>query len=144
MKSLLVLASLALSALAQQATIVSPAAGSVLFAGNTVTVEVQQTEAATDDMQVAALIGFRACPDGDCSTFNPATDGVGPNIVFAGAFTPAHDPNQPQKGLFQDFTFQIPAGSAIGDSVFSLGHLQAVGANNVPVFNTSMVVVTVL
>lgn len=86
-------------------------------------------EAATDDMQVAALIGFRACPDGDCSTFDPATDGVGPNIVFAGAFTPAHDPNQPQKGLFQDFTFQIPAGSAIGDSVFSLGHLQAVGVS---------------
>lgn len=35
-------------------------------------------------MQVAALIGFPSCPGGDCSTFDPATDGVGPNIVFAG------------------------------------------------------------
>lgn len=42
MKSLVVLTSPPLSVLAQQATIVSPAAGSVLFAGNTVTVEVQQ------------------------------------------------------------------------------------------------------
>lgn len=86
-------------------------------------------EAATDDMQVAALIGFRSCPGGDCSTFDPATDGVGPTIVFAGAFTPAHDPNQPQKGLFQDFTFQVPEG-AFGNSVFSLGHLQAVGVSD--------------
>lgn len=80
-------------------------------------------------MQVAALIGFPSCPGGDCSTFDPATDGVGPNIVFAGAFTPAHDPNQPQEGLFQDFTLQIPANAAIGDSVFSLRHLQAVGVS---------------
>ncbi|EIW55429.1 uncharacterized protein TRAVEDRAFT_49919 [Trametes versicolor FP-101664 SS1] len=143
MKSFFVLTSLALSVLAQQATIVSPTAGSVLFAGSTVTVEVQQAEAATNDMQVAALIGFRSCPGGDCSTFDPATDGVGPNVVFAGAFTPAHDPNQPQKGLFQDFTFQIPEG-AFGNSVFSLGHLQAVGANNVPMFNMSTVVVSVV
>lgn len=42
MKSFFVLASLALSVLAQQATIVSPTPGSVLFAGSTVTVEVQQ------------------------------------------------------------------------------------------------------
>lgn len=42
MKSFFVLTSLALSVLAQQATIVSPTAGSVLLAGRTITVEVQQ------------------------------------------------------------------------------------------------------
>ncbi len=56
MQTILVLASLALSVLAQQATIVSPAAGSVLFAGNTVTVEVQQTVSSMPNLPLASRI----------------------------------------------------------------------------------------
>ncbi|KAI0674701.1 hypothetical protein C8Q78DRAFT_613235 [Trametes maxima] len=142
MKSLLLAASLALTALAQQATIVSPAPGSTITPGSEITIEVHQDGAATDDVQVAIILGFRSCPGGTCDGFDPAEDGVG-TIVYSGAFNPQHDPNQPQKGLFQDFKFQVPTDSTQGASTFSLAHLQAVGAVKVPEFNVNNIVVTV-
>ncbi|KAI0634672.1 hypothetical protein C8Q77DRAFT_646208 [Trametes polyzona] len=144
--SLLVLATLALSALAQQATIVSPAAGSTIIAGSAITIEVHQDASATDDVQISALIGFQPCQftgSADCSGFDPSTSGVG-TIVFAGDFMPARDPKHPQKGPFQDFNFTIPSSTPIGKSVFTLGHLHAVGAQKIPVFDLSTVVVNVV
>ncbi|KAI0777816.1 hypothetical protein BD413DRAFT_610111 [Trametes elegans] len=145
MKSVLALASLALSVLAQQATIVSPAANSTIAAGSEIVIEVHQDGAATDDVQVAILLGFRTCASasagGSCAGFDPAADGVG-QIVFGGAFSPAYDPAAPRKGLHQDFTFVVPSGVS-GPSALSLAHLQAVGAVKIPEFNVNHIVVNV-
>ncbi|KAI0363432.1 hypothetical protein BV20DRAFT_144836 [Pilatotrama ljubarskyi] len=141
MKSILVLAALALSALAQQAQIVSPAPGSTITAGSEVTIEVHQDEAATDDVQVAVILGIRGCPSGDCTGFDPADFGMG-TLIYHGVFDPQRDPTQPQKGLFQDFTFQVPDFLS-GSTLLSLAHLQAVGAVKIPTFNVSSIVVNV-
>ncbi|KAI8971317.1 hypothetical protein BD414DRAFT_224573 [Trametes punicea] len=141
MKSILILASLALSALAQQATIVTPAANSTVTGGSVVTIEVHQDESATDDVQVAAILGFHTCPAGDCSGLDPSEDGVG-DIIYAGAFNPARDPTQPQKGLFEDFSWSVPS-DLPGPGLLSLVHLQAVGAVKVPVFTVSSIQVTI-
>ncbi|KAH9887357.1 hypothetical protein C8Q73DRAFT_261910 [Cubamyces lactineus] len=137
MKSILVLAALALSALAQQATIVAPAAGSNITGGSVTTIEVHQDESATDDVQVAVILGFRSCTTGSCAGIDPSEDGVG-DIIYAGTFDPQRDPSQPQKGLFQDFEWSVPAGFP-GPALLSLVHLQAVGAVKVPVLSTSSI-----
>ncbi|KAI0360251.1 hypothetical protein OH77DRAFT_1393630 [Trametes cingulata] len=141
MKSIIVLAALALSALAQQAQIVSPAAGSTIAAGSEVTIEVHQDGAATDDVQVAIILGIRNCPSGDCNGFDPSEDGMG-TLLYSGLFNPQHSPTEPQKGLFQDFTVQVPD-SMSGSTLLSLAHLQAVGAVKIPIFNVSSIVVNV-
>ncbi|KAI0360252.1 hypothetical protein OH77DRAFT_1418123 [Trametes cingulata] len=140
MKSILVLAALALSALAQQAQIVSPAAGSTIAAGSEVTIEVHQDESATDDVQVAIILGISGCSS-NCDDFDPSESGMG-TILFGGVFDPQRDPSQPQKGLFQDFTFQVPDFLS-GSAVLTLAHLQAVGAVKIPTFSTSSVVINV-
>ncbi|KAL7283901.1 hypothetical protein PYCCODRAFT_320808 [Trametes coccinea BRFM310] len=141
MKTALILASLALSALAQQATIVSPAAGSTLTGGSIITIEVHQDASATDDVQVAAILGFRTCGSGDCSGIDPSEDGVG-DIIFAGAFNPQRDPTQPQKGLFQDFSWSVPS-DLPGNGLLSLVHLQAVGAVKIPELSVSSIQLTI-
>ncbi|KAI0634673.1 hypothetical protein C8Q77DRAFT_1156081 [Trametes polyzona] len=147
MQRLFVLAALSAAGLAQQAIIVSPTPGTLIGAGQQVTVAVHQDASTTNTTQGGIVIGFRSCESTgttDCSTFDPATQGVGSTIVFAGAFDPKEDPNQPQKGSFQDFTFTVPANNGIGGNVFTLGHFQTVGANNVPQLNFSTVIVNVL
>ncbi|KAI0654830.1 hypothetical protein C8Q70DRAFT_936706 [Cubamyces menziesii] len=141
MKSILVLAALALSAFAQQATIVTPTAGSNITGGSAITIEVHQDESATDDVQVAVILGFRTCPSGSCAGIDPSEDGVG-DIIYAGNFDPQRDPSQPQKGLFQDFAWAVPA-DLPGPGLLSLVHLQAVGAVKVPVLDTSSIQITI-
>ncbi|CDO72834.1 hypothetical protein BN946_scf185002.g19 [Trametes cinnabarina] len=141
MKTALVISSLALSALAQQANIVTPAAGSALTGGSVVTIAVHQDAAATDDVQVAAILGFRSCGSGGCSGIDPSQDGVG-DIIFAGAFNPQRDPTQPQKGLFQDFSWSVPD-DLPGPGLLSLVHLQAVGAVKIPELSVSSIEVNI-
>ncbi|RPD55614.1 hypothetical protein L226DRAFT_150075 [Lentinus tigrinus ALCF2SS1-7] len=140
MKTLFVLASLALSALAQQALIISPTNGSTITAGSTLVVDVHQDESATDDVQVAVVLGLAPCLTGPCGT--PGEPGVG-TILFKGEFNPQRDPSAPEKGLHQTFTVQVPQFSDQGDNILSLTHLQMVGAVKEASLQTNGIVVNV-
>ncbi|KAI0692799.1 hypothetical protein C8T65DRAFT_586310 [Cerioporus squamosus] len=126
MKTFFVLTALALSALAQQALIISPTNGSDITAGSTLVVDVHQDNSATDQVQVAVVLGLSPCLTGPCGT--PGDPGVG-TILFKGEFTPQRDPSAPQKGLHQTFTVQVPQFAPQGDNILSLTHLQMVGVS---------------
>ncbi|TBU42263.1 hypothetical protein BD309DRAFT_866692 [Dichomitus squalens] len=130
MRSFFILVSLALSALAQQATIISPANGSTIAAGDEIVVNVHQDEAATDDVQIAIVLGIDPCLGGTCPA--PGADGVG-TILLKSLFDPQFDPNTPQEGLHQLFNVTVP--QIEGLSVLSLTHLQMVGVSGMPLFD---------
>ncbi|KAJ8481266.1 hypothetical protein ONZ51_g6100 [Trametes cubensis] len=125
MKSILVLAALALSAFAQQATIVTPTAGSNITGGSAITIEVHQDMSGHVRAILICPLLFTGIRDGRRAGgrhprlphlarraaalgLDPSEDGVG-DIIYAGNFDPQRDPSQPQKGLFQDFAWAVPA-----------------------------------
>ncbi|RDX45407.1 hypothetical protein OH76DRAFT_1006633 [Lentinus brumalis] len=140
MKTFIVLASLALSALAQQAVIVSPVNGSDITAGSTLVVDVHQANSATSQVQVAVVLGLSPCLTGPCGT--PGDPGVG-TILFKGEFHPQSDPSAPANH-HQTFTVQVPQSAPTGASILSLTHLQMIGAIAQANLQTNGIVVNVV
>ena len=149
MKSLFVLAALAVSALAQRASIISPVNGTSVTPGDTLVIDVHQEvcshqfrtrlapcryslnrlqEAATDEVQVAIALGLAFCPSGSCEGVDPATSGVG-TILFSGTWAPAFDPSAPMLGLHQNFSVTVPEFASTGPMLLSLTHLEFVGVS---------------
>lgn len=147
MKAFLIIVSLAASAFGQLATIISPANGSTIIAGSQLIVDVHQDvraspisriwmnvltpsqEAATDDVQIAIVLGLESCPNTPCTDIVPGGNGVG-TILLKSLFDPQRDPSLPQEGLHQNFSMIVPENVSTGASILSLTHLQMVGVSN--------------
>ncbi|KAM5541853.1 hypothetical protein V8D89_004582 [Ganoderma adspersum] len=142
MKTFLVIISLAASAFAQLASIVSPTNGSTITAGSQLTVDVHQDGAATDDVQIAIVLGLASCLNTPCTEVVPGQDGVG-TILLKSLFDPQRDPSLPQEGLHQNFTMVVPENVLTGPSILSLTHLQMVGANKNAALATTGIIVNV-
>ncbi len=65
--------------------------------------------------EVSIFIGIAPC-SGEC-------DGVVGQVLFNGAYEPTLDSNNIAKGLFEDFSVQLPAGYPTGDSVLTVFHV---------------------
>ncbi|KAH9930471.1 uncharacterized protein BXZ73DRAFT_101844 [Epithele typhae] len=142
MKTLFVLASLALSALAQSATIISPADGSTVTSGETIVVDVQQENSSSDLVEVAVVLGLQFCPSNDCAAVTPGQPGVG-TVLFSGPFAPVHDP-APPFSFHQNFTVEMPEFLTPGSQmILTLTHLQLVGAVKVAVLEQSGIVLNI-
>ncbi|KAI1789494.1 hypothetical protein LXA43DRAFT_1096373 [Ganoderma leucocontextum] len=112
-KTFIVIASLAASAFAQLASIVSPTNGSTITAGS------QLIGAATDDVQIAAIVlGLEPCLSTPCTDIVPGQ-------------------------LNGNFSMVVPENVLTGPSILSLTHLQMVGANKNAALATTGIIVTV-
>ena len=73
--------------------------------------------------QKNVVIAVTACYD-VCS--QPDQWGPG-TVLYTGDFNPQYNVSAPEKGLYQDFRVQLPAGWPAGESVLAVAHQFTVG-----------------
>lgn len=129
-KSLLSLALLAASALAQGATIGYPPQGLSVSPGSSLTVQVERYNSLTNSEEVAVVIGIQSCPKTPC--ISPA--GYMGQILYNGPFNPQyHETYNPP---YENFTVQIPSSIASGTALLGVAHVTLVGAGLYPLLET--------
>ncbi|PSS34122.1 hypothetical protein PHLCEN_2v1832 [Hermanssonia centrifuga] len=133
--------------MAQEALVLSPQANASLLSGASTTVEIERgtPQRSTDELQeTSLLIGLTSCPDGECS---PASFlGLG-QVLFNGVFDPQTDPNQPAKGMFQDFLVTIPSDFPQGEAILTIFHVimdGPPGGTLIPLFDGTNIVVNIV
>ncbi|KAF8844284.1 hypothetical protein BDN67DRAFT_978188 [Paxillus ammoniavirescens] len=115
------------TALAQGITIVSPAPGSTVTSGSSITVQVG-TDIFIENLETIGIaIGLQSCPNGSgCST---ADQGIG-TILYMGLFDPLLGPEY--NGLYQDFTVTIPSSTPVGQANLAVADFYLVALSQVP------------
>ncbi|EKM56268.1 uncharacterized protein PHACADRAFT_140896 [Phanerochaete carnosa HHB-10118-sp] len=117
MKTFFVLASLAACALAQRLHIQAPTAGQTVSGNGTLVVELEQDPSLGPLVQTSVLIAMNSCYDvcGQPDQWGPAT------VLYNGPFNPQWNTSVPEKGHYQDFTFQLP-GYQPGGAIVQVAH----------------------
>ncbi|KZV67181.1 hypothetical protein PENSPDRAFT_558742, partial [Peniophora sp. CONT] len=122
---LLAFAALFASALAQQASIYYPAAGSTISTGSQ-TVQVNRQSSTTGSREIDLVISIAPChPDGTCD--DPASH-LG-TTLYVGPFNPQY-PTPPYNGNYgiqQNFTVDIPEALAGQKAVLSVVYFALLG-----------------
>lgn len=129
-KSVLSLALLAASALAQGAAIGYPPQGLSVSPGSSLAVQVERPNSLTGSEEVAVVIGIQSCPGTPC--ISPA--GYMGQILYNGPFNPQyHETYNPP---YENFTVQIPSSIASGTALLGVVHVTLVGAGLYPLLET--------
>ncbi|KAI0061524.1 hypothetical protein BV25DRAFT_1916879 [Artomyces pyxidatus] len=134
------LASLAAAASAQSITIGSPAEGTSVTPGQSITVQVNRPNSLTSSQEVAIVISMLGC-SGPCPD---PYDALG-STLYAGSYSPQYPANrlpwdQPQ----QNFTVTVPSYLSAGTAQLSVLHLSLVGAAPFPLYEIKNTTVTVV
>ncbi|KDQ54518.1 hypothetical protein JAAARDRAFT_38192 [Jaapia argillacea MUCL 33604] len=128
MKSLVVVATLALSALAQSISIGAPAQGSTVCAGCNIKVEVDRPNSLTGSEEVAIIIAMRSCNSGGCIS---PEDALG-NVLYTGPYNPQYSTTPDGKPPHQNFTVEVPTSFITGPATLSVTHFSLIGAGPEP------------
>ncbi len=83
--------------------------------------------------EISIFIGIAPCSGGSC-------DDVG-QVLYNGAYDPQRDPNNIGKGLFEDFSVQLPAGYPTGDSVLTVFHIADTQVNTLYLYVSLLCVI---
>ncbi|EIN13075.1 hypothetical protein PUNSTDRAFT_131299 [Punctularia strigosozonata HHB-11173 SS5] len=126
LKSGIILTAIASVAFAQSIDIGSPANGSFVSRGSSLTVEVDRPESLTGSSEVGIIIGLRPC-NPDCSPTD-IDDDLG-LVLYGGPYNPQFSNVTDHKPPHQNFTFTVPA-SFDGTAVLSVFHVAVVAAAN--------------
>ncbi|KAK7052484.1 hypothetical protein R3P38DRAFT_2860589 [Favolaschia claudopus] len=112
--------------LAQSIRIGSPANGTVVQPGSTLTVQIQQPSSLSNEIEVAVVIGFLNCPSPDPC---PAPlDRIG-TVLYNGPYHPVASP----PGLpYQNISVTIPDSASSGDAQLNVVHFDLIGALPLP------------
>ncbi|KAF7797680.1 hypothetical protein EIP86_011083 [Pleurotus ostreatoroseus] len=140
MKYFFALAALVASAVAQRLSILEPTPNSNISSNSNFVVELHQAQSLSDIDQVSVVIALTPCYD-VCD--DPSQWGLG-QVIYNGPFNPQYNSSFPQKGLYQDFTFQLQDGWPTVETVVSVSHLVNIGAERIPSFDYSNVHVNVI
>ncbi|KZT29628.1 hypothetical protein NEOLEDRAFT_1106062 [Neolentinus lepideus HHB14362 ss-1] len=140
-KSVLALASLAASAMAQSIDIGAPTNGSTISVGTNITVEVDRPDTLTGSQEIAIVIAIRSCYGGVC--IDPA-DALG-SVLYTGPFDPqfTSEPGTASKPPHQNFSVAIPGTLQTGLATLSVTHFSLVGASPFPLFEIRNITVNV-
>ncbi|KAJ3490653.1 hypothetical protein NLI96_g1283 [Meripilus lineatus] len=142
MKFIAVVAALATTALAQSIAIGVPAAGSNIFPGESLNVEVDLPQTLTGTREVAIAIGLLSCNQfgGDCGNIDVSQD-LG-TILFSGDYNPQlSDPSKPP---FQHFSVPVPVSLPIGTASLNVAHFSLVGAGPEAFFEVKNITLNVV
>ncbi|KIJ65470.1 hypothetical protein HYDPIDRAFT_27471 [Hydnomerulius pinastri MD-312] len=132
LSTILSVALLVSSAVAQGISINFPTAGTTVTAGSTITVEVGMGDFIENLETIGIAIGLQSCPSpgvGYCST---ADQGIG-TILYTGPFNPAFGPKY--YNIYQDFNVTIPASTPAGQANLAAADFFLVGLSQVPNMN---------
>ncbi|KAF8554259.1 hypothetical protein OG21DRAFT_1484799 [Imleria badia] len=122
-KTVLSLALLAGSALAQSTQLTYPPAGSTLTAGSNITVQVYMGGFPENIDVVAIVIGLAQCYGGTCY---PASSYMG-DILYQGPYTPQFG------NYYANYTVTVPASFPAGKASLNVINLFMVGAEYEPI-----------
>ncbi|KAL4903103.1 hypothetical protein BDW74DRAFT_179974 [Aspergillus multicolor] len=137
MKTFTLLASLAATALAQNAGLNLPN-GDELKAGSDVIVQVTRPNSLTGSTELAVAIGLQSCPNTECIE----SDETLGSVLYHGEFKPAyHEYYLPP---YENFTVSIPESTAKGKAVVGIAHVALVGASNWPFLEVLNKTVTIV
>ncbi|KDQ51227.1 hypothetical protein JAAARDRAFT_163825 [Jaapia argillacea MUCL 33604] len=139
MKFFLVVATLALSAIAQTINIGAPAEGSTVCAGCNINVEVDRPNSLSGSEEVAIVIAMRSCNSGGCISPESALG----TVLYAGPYNPQYSATPDWKPPHQNFTVEVPTFFITGKATLSVTHLSLVGAGFTPVLEFKNVTVNV-
>ncbi|KAL3474047.1 hypothetical protein BJX99DRAFT_232319 [Aspergillus californicus] len=121
MKTFAILASLAATALAQNAGVTLPG-GSKLTAGSKVVVQVQRPNSLTGSTEIGIAIGIQSCPNSPCTS----TDSSLGTLLYHGSFNPQyHEGSNPP---YENFTVTVPDFDT-GKAVVGVAHAAIVGVS---------------
>ncbi|RDX50212.1 hypothetical protein OH76DRAFT_1555756 [Lentinus brumalis] len=168
MKSIIALATLAASALAQSVNIGAPADMSTVTPGNNITVQVNRPvgvphtpfnptrpapprltaiqNTLTGSEEVAIAIGLFPCSGADgqpASCAGTNTTGVLGTVLYNGPYEPQYADGAPSLPPHQNFSIQVPATFKSGQVSLGVAHFALVGASMMPIYefvNTTLVV----
>ncbi|KAI0372902.1 hypothetical protein BV20DRAFT_1050328 [Pilatotrama ljubarskyi] len=132
MKAVITALSLVALAFAQSVTILSPAPGTTLSAGESFVVDIDKADSLSPSYDVSVAIGLQSCGETPCSQL--ASAGILGNVLHAGDFTPQLRPNSSH--LFQNYSVQVPSTMQTGPAVLTVGHFYLLGAGASPVVET--------
>ncbi|KAJ7249152.1 hypothetical protein B0H12DRAFT_1234814 [Mycena haematopus] len=127
--SVVLSAALATTAFGQAITIQTPADGTTVQAGSSITVEVIQHSTLSNFVEVALAIGL-GLPN--------TAPGIGRNILYNGPFNPQIQNTGiptgqgPPTAFLQNFTVTIPANTPAGLMSLNVAHFDMVGVFNTP------------
>ncbi|GJE93146.1 hypothetical protein PsYK624_093050 [Phanerochaete sordida] len=130
MKFFAVLAALATAAFAQNITIASPSAGTGVYPGQQITVDVAKANTQSSSKEVVLLISIVHCATEGCAdTFDASAGAVG-QILYQGAYSPQyHSEAEVYAAPYQNFTVNMPGSLTPGNQIALVAtHLSLVGA----------------
>ncbi|KAL4865166.1 hypothetical protein BDV12DRAFT_175125 [Aspergillus spectabilis] len=137
MKTFAILASLAATALAQNAFVNLPE-GKELQAGDEVTVQVTRPNSLTGSTEFGIAIGLQTCGEGRCIDSNSVL-GL---PLYTGPFSPIYHENY--NPPYENFTVTIPETATKGPAVVAVAHAALVGAANWPFFEVVNTTATIV
>ncbi|KAL4784899.1 hypothetical protein BJX76DRAFT_356635 [Aspergillus varians] len=129
MKPFAILASLAATALAQNAFVNLPD-GDQLPAGDQVTVQVTRPNSLTGSREIGVAIGLQSCPTSPCQP----SDSVLGVALYTGSFNPQYHGSSGAGVPYENFTVTIPEDTPRGRAVVGVAHAALVGAVSGPLF----------
>ncbi|KAF7353314.1 hypothetical protein MSAN_01519400 [Mycena sanguinolenta] len=129
--SLAMCAALATTAFSEAISIQSPADGTTVQAGSSLTVEVIQHNSLSNFVEVGLAIGLGA-PN--------IAPGIGPNILYNGPW----DPQPQNNAVLQNFTVTIPSSTPTGLMSLNVAHFFMVGVDLFPTTGTVNITLNVV